>query len=75
MASTWWNATGPRWRGSRCIIFEDLTAHVIENCLRGELDVSVLALPVSDPRLHVEPLFEEELLLALPAGHPLTRKR
>jgi LysR family hydrogen peroxide-inducible transcriptional activator len=64
-----------RWRGSRCIIFEDLTAHVIENCLRGELDVGVLALPVSDPRLHVEPLFEEELLLALPAGHPLTRKR
>jgi LysR family hydrogen peroxide-inducible transcriptional activator len=64
-----------RYRRSRCIIFEDLTAHVIENCLRGELDVGVLALPVSDPRLHVEPLFEEELLLALPAGHPLTRKR
>jgi LysR family hydrogen peroxide-inducible transcriptional activator len=64
-----------RWHGSRCIIFEDLTAHVIENCLRGELDVGILALPVSDPRLHVEPLFEEELLLALPAGHPLTKKR
>ncbi len=62
-------------RGSRVIIYEDLTAHVIENCLRGELDVGVLALPVSDPRLHVEALFEEELLLALPAGHPLTKKR
>jgi DNA-binding transcriptional LysR family regulator len=64
-----------RYRKSHCIIFEDLTAHIIEKCLRGELDVGVLALPVSDPRLHVEPLFEEELLLALPAGHPLTRKR
>jgi LysR family hydrogen peroxide-inducible transcriptional activator len=64
-----------RFAGSRVVIFEDLTAHVIENCLRGELDVGVLALPVADPRLQVEPLFEEELLLALPAGHALTRKR
>jgi LysR family hydrogen peroxide-inducible transcriptional activator len=64
-----------RYRGSRVVIFEDLTAHVVENCLRGELDVGVLALPIVDPRLHVEPLFEEELLLALPVGHPLTKKR
>jgi LysR family hydrogen peroxide-inducible transcriptional activator len=64
-----------RYPGSRVVIFEDLTAHVIENCLRGELDVGVLALPISDPRLHAEPLFEEELLLALPAGHPLAKKR
>jgi LysR family hydrogen peroxide-inducible transcriptional activator len=64
-----------RWSGSQVCIYEELTAHVIENCLRGELDVGVLALPVSDTRLHVEPLFEEELLLALPVGHPLTKKR
>jgi DNA-binding transcriptional LysR family regulator len=64
-----------RFPQSRVFIDEDLTAHVIENCLRGELDVGVLALPISDPRLHVEPLFAEELLLALPAGHALTKKR
>jgi LysR family hydrogen peroxide-inducible transcriptional activator len=64
-----------RYPGSRIVIYEDLTAHVIENCLRGELDVGVLALPVPDPRLHAEPLFEEELLLAMPAGHALARKR
>jgi len=64
-----------RFRGSRVIIYEDLTAHVIENCLRGEVDVGVLALPISDARLHVEPLFDEELLLALPVGHALTKKR
>ena len=64
-----------RFHGSRVVIFEDLTAHVIENCLRGELDVGVLALPISDMRLHVKPLFDEELLLALPAGHALARKR
>jgi LysR family hydrogen peroxide-inducible transcriptional activator len=61
--------------GSRVILFEDLTAHVIDDCLRGELDVGVLALPITDSRLHVEPLFDEELLLVLPAGHALTKKR
>ena len=64
-----------RWRGCQVFLFEGLTAQVIEDCLRGELDVGVLALPVSDARLHVEPLVEEELLLALPAGHALAKKR
>jgi LysR family hydrogen peroxide-inducible transcriptional activator len=64
-----------RFPRSRVILYEDLTAHVIDNCLRGELDVGVLALPVIDTRLHVEPLFEEELLLALPADHALVKKR
>jgi LysR family hydrogen peroxide-inducible transcriptional activator len=60
---------------ARIIIDEDVTAHVIEKCLRGDLDVGILVLPIADPRLHVEPLFDEDLLLALPAGHPLTKKR
>src|SRR5262245_31268364 len=44
-------------RFPRChvIITEDVTARVIEGCLRGELDVGVLALPVADAQLHVEP--------------------
>jgi LysR family transcriptional regulator, hydrogen peroxide-inducible genes activator len=60
---------------SKIVIHEDFTEHTIENCLRGELDLGVLALPIPDAQLHVEPLFEEELLLALPAKHPLTKKR
>ena len=34
-----------------------------------------LALPVLDERLFVEPLFTEELLLTMAAGHPLAKKR
>jgi LysR family transcriptional regulator, hydrogen peroxide-inducible genes activator len=64
-----------RYPRSRIFINEDLTANVIENCLRGELDVGVLALPVTDDRLLVERLLDEELLLALPAGHALAKKR
>jgi LysR family hydrogen peroxide-inducible transcriptional activator len=57
------------------LIHEDFTEHIIANCLRGELDVGVLALPVVEPQLHVEALFDEELLLALPRKHPLAKKR
>ncbi len=56
-------------------IHEDLTEHTIDNCLRGNLDVGLLALPIPENRLHSEPLLEEELLLALPAKHPLAKKR
>jgi DNA-binding transcriptional LysR family regulator len=60
---------------AKVVIHEDFTEHTIENCLRGELDLGLLALPVDQAQLHVEPLLEEELLLALPARHALTKKR
>lgn len=56
-------------------VHEDLTEHVVQESLRGELDVAVVALPIDEERLHVESLFTEELLLAMPAGHPLVEKR
>src|SRR5579871_1595634 len=56
---------------ARVVIQEDFTEHTIASCVRGDLDVGILALPIPDVPLHVEPLFEEELLLALPAQHPL----
>src|SRR5699024_2506765 len=37
----------------------------------GELDVGILALPIAETGLHVEPLFEEDFVLAVPASHPL----
>jgi len=64
-----------RFSQARVIIDEGLTAQIVENCLRGDLDVGILALPVTEPQLHVEPILEEELLLALPSGHPLAKKR
>ncbi len=60
---------------AKVIIQEDFTEHAIAGCVRGDLDVGILALPIPDGPLHVEPLFEEELLVALPVRHPLTRKR
>ncbi|HYT93996.1 MAG TPA: LysR substrate-binding domain-containing protein, partial [Gemmataceae bacterium] len=54
---------------------EDVTQHLLETTAAAELDLAILALPLDDPRLHVEPLLTEPLLLALPAGHRLARRR
>ncbi len=58
------------------LIHEDLTAHLLAATVAGDLDLAVVALPVSDPHLSSETLLTEPLLLALPQDHPLTcRKR
>ena len=53
---------------------EDRTESLLADILAGELDVAVMAMPVRDERLHIEKLFAEELLVALPAGHKLAAK-
>lgn len=55
---------------ARVTVREDFTAGIVRDCLTGELDVGLVALPIDDERLAVEPLRTEELLLALPAKHP-----
>jgi len=48
----------------------DLTKAVID----GELDLAIVSLPVKDPRISVEPLFSETLLLVVGKPHPLASK-
>ena len=55
-------------------IVEDYTDHLLERLLKGTLDVAIMALPIEDQRLDVEPLFRESLLVAMPPDHPLTEK-
>lgn len=57
------------------VVREDVTERTVEGCLAGELDVALLALPIADQQLHVEPLFEEELFLVVPPRHPLAQKK
>ncbi len=56
-------------------VFENLTEHTVQACLDGEIDVGLLAMPIVDERLVVEPLFTEELLLTMAPGHPMAKKR
>jgi LysR family hydrogen peroxide-inducible transcriptional activator len=53
---------------------EDLTERLLADLLAGELDVGLMALPIRDDRLHVEKLFTEPLVMALPPKHRLAAK-
>jgi LysR family hydrogen peroxide-inducible transcriptional activator len=55
-------------------IHEERTERLLAALNAGELDVGVMALPIRDDRLHVEKLFAEPLVVALPAGHPLAAR-
>jgi LysR family hydrogen peroxide-inducible transcriptional activator len=59
---------------STVIVQENVTDALLKSCSQGEIDLAVLALPVPAKYLEVEELFEEELLLVLPPGHPLVGK-
>jgi LysR family hydrogen peroxide-inducible transcriptional activator len=64
-----------RYAGVELNVHEDVTRSLMAGVDAGELDLAVLALPVEDERLALEPLWTEALLLALPRGHRLLRKK
>jgi DNA-binding transcriptional LysR family regulator len=44
----------------------------VELVLDREVEFGVVSLPIKDPRLHIETVHEDKLVLVVPAGHPLT---
>lgn len=64
-----------KFPGVEMVVQEDTTARLLKLALAYEIDLALASLPVADERLDVRELFTEELLLALPQGHPLARKR
>ena len=57
------------------LLVEEKTETVLAQLREGRLDAGILALPVHDDQLRVEPLFEEPFLLAVPDTHPLARRK
>lgn len=53
-------------------VIEERSALLMTRLARAELDAAVLALPVEGEDLVVKPLFREDFVLAMPAGHPLS---
>ena len=64
-----------KYPGMEIIVHEDTTARLLKQVLAYEADLALVSLPIADERLELRALLTEELLLALPPGHPLTRKR
>lgn len=64
-----------KFPGVELVVNEDTTARLLKLAHSYEVDLALASLPIQDDRLAVRELFAEELLLALPPSHPLTRKR
>lgn len=50
---------------------EGFRADLVEAVVRGDLDLAFVSLPLRDPRLSIETIFTEPLLLAASRDHPL----
>lgn len=59
----------------RLQLAEEKTEDLLHALRQGGLDAAILALPVADEGLEVQPLFEEPFVLALPGGHALASGR
>ena len=53
------------------LLVEEKSPELLQRLHQGKLDAALLALPLHDEQLHVEFLFEEAFLLAVPAQHRL----
>ncbi|GAB2510930.1 LysR substrate-binding domain-containing protein [Lysobacter humi (ex Lee et al. 2017)] len=53
------------------LLVEEKTDQILARLRDGRLDAGILALPVHDDQLNVEPLFDEPFVLAAPREHPV----
>jgi LysR family transcriptional regulator, hydrogen peroxide-inducible genes activator len=52
------------------ILQENFTVKLVEMLRQGELDAAIMALPLPDQGLMVQPLYDEPFVVAVPAHHP-----
>jgi len=64
-----------KFPGVEIVVHEDTTARLLKLAQAYEIDFALASRPIQDERMEVKNLFTEELRLALPPGHRLTRKR
>jgi LysR family hydrogen peroxide-inducible transcriptional activator len=56
------------------LLVEEKTDQILARLRDGRLDAGLLALPIHDDQLQVEPLFDEPFLLAVPRQHALAQQ-
>jgi len=55
----------------RLVVLDATTSSLIPQLVTGTIDLAVLNMPVQDPDVSVQPLFDEDLVVVAPSGHPL----
>ncbi|GAB1597105.1 LysR substrate-binding domain-containing protein [Lysobacter sp. PAGU 2638] len=56
------------------LLVEEKTDQILQRLRDGRLDAGILALPLHDDQLRVEPLFDEPFVLAAPRTHPIASR-
>ncbi len=57
------------------VLQENYTTRLLELLRQGELDCAIVALPVPDTGLTIEPLYDEPFVVAVPAQHPWAKRK
>jgi len=57
------------------IIEEDFTHNLSAKLKAGDIDIAILSSPFNESGITTELLYKEPFLVALPSGHPLTKKK
>jgi LysR family hydrogen peroxide-inducible transcriptional activator len=63
-----------KYPGVELVIQEQTTQHLLRGLEERELDLALISEVSPRPRIEIQELFTEELLLCLPALHPLVRE-
>ena len=56
------------------VVIDATTTSLLPQLLDSRLDLAVVNLPLNAPDIDAEPLFDEELVLVVPEGHPLDQE-
>lgn len=56
------------------LLYEHQTAAMLERLVEGELDAGILALPIHEEALAERELYAEPFVVAVPEGHPLSKR-
>jgi LysR family hydrogen peroxide-inducible transcriptional activator len=54
---------------------ETFTSRLLELLKHGEIDAAILALPFSEPGIEIAPLYDEDFVVAMPAGHVWEKRK
>lgn len=55
------------------ILSENYTSALLDQLKNGQIDCAIMALPISQPGLMMQPLYDEDFVAAVPADHPISR--
>jgi LysR family hydrogen peroxide-inducible transcriptional activator len=53
------------------VVVDATTTSLLPQLETGDLDLAIVNLPINDPDIHVDELFDEDRVLVAPVGHPL----